>query len=353
MAVESKDVEEFLSVGTSIMFHTDPVRKDGPRFKTNVRGWRKGNHILLDRPKAANGSFVALQEGQQCVVRYLCEGKACAFDSQVLGWDSRRQSPYLRIRWPQSLQYVTFRKFERIKIHLKCQIEWPTGEHSAACMCDLSIGGCGLHSCHESHVDENIKLSFQLPDGVHVQEVQAKVRNVRALTQRNFLGVEFCENQEAVENEIAFFVTSLLERQRMAGELEAAAHRVLVIDSDPKISARLKQTFEFRKCEVVLATNVVDGMYRLRVAKPSAVIVHQELSDLVGLEVCRIIRECIDFKNTLVYLYGGEDENLEAKAIGVGATGYFPPLLTMAPDIAAGVSQALAKREFNPDLTPV
>ncbi|NJL71613.1 MAG: flagellar brake protein [Candidatus Competibacteraceae bacterium] len=52
---------------------------------------------MLDRPKTDAGSFSALQEGQECVIRFIHEGMACAYNAHVIDWDTRRHNPYLRI----------------------------------------------------------------------------------------------------------------------------------------------------------------------------------------------------------------------------------------------------------------
>jgi len=353
MPNEDKDIERFLSVGNNIMFHTEPNRKDGPRYKTIIRGWRKSDHILLDRPKTQTGAFVALSEGQSCVMRFLVEGRACAFDSYVLNWDTTRQHPYMRIRWPKSLQYVNFRRFERLKLQLPCSIQWPgldtaTNEEIR----DMSIGGCGIQASCGCPESSTLLVSFTLPDGSHLQDLKTQVCNVRQVGEHYQLGCRFEEGQEYVTNDIAFFVTSTLDRQRISSPedriSDRATERVLIMDDNEQIGARLKRGFEQRGFEALLAGNVVDGMCRLRMSLPVAVVVSETMKDLSGIDIIRIIRNVEDFATTLVYLYGGQDDQLEDRAGVVGAAGYFPPTMTMAPDIVLDVSQELAKRLHRP-----
>lgn len=344
MPTEEKDIERFLSVGNSIMFHTDSNRKDGPRYKTVIRGWRKLDHILLDRPKAPNGAFAALNEGQNCVMRFLAEGRACAFDSYVLNWDAIRQHPYMRIRWPKSVQYVNFRRFERLKLQVVCSVQWADSSSSQEEIRDLSIGGCGVQSAHVCSEGEVMLLTFSLPDGSHIEELKTQVCNVRPVGEQYLLGCRFVEGQEYVTNDIAFFVTSTLDRQRIFMAEERPAQRILIVDDNETVGARLKRGFEQRGYEALLAANVVDGMCRLRMSSPIAVLVSETMKDLAGLEICRIIRRVEDFQKTLLYLYGGQESWLADRAKEMGIDGYFPPVVTMAPDIILDVSQVLAKR---------
>lgn len=343
MAFEEKNVEAYLAVGVTAVFDLDPNRKDGPRCKTVVRGWRKPGHIMVDRPKSASGlGFAALQEGQPCVVRYLHEGQACAFDSMILEWDTRHYNPCLRIAWPKRIEHVAFRKYERIKLQISCIIEWPNGVKSEGGLRDLSMGGCGVVcDCPPPH-EGTVALSFVLPDGTSITGLRTTVRSERELGPNAwFMGCEYQPGQESDENNLAFFVTSTLERCRSGTDCESRSQRVLIVDSNPDMSQRIRRNLETRGFEVVLADNTVDAMYRLRMTPPAAVLLSQTLSDLAGLEVCRVIKTHKDMNTLPVYVYGGEPNNLEVLVREAGGTGYFPPALTLAPEIARTLALVL------------
>ena len=345
MPEQEKDVERFLVVGNAIMFHTEPNRKDGPRHKTVVRGWRKGDHILLDRPKSPLGGHVPLTENQPCVMRFLVEGRACAFDSYVLNWEVSRQHPCMRIRWPKSVQFVNFRKFERLRVQIPSTVQWAEGGATDEEILDISIGGCRIQSTHGSSEGSLLQMTFTLPDGTHLEGLKSRVCSVRQEGERFLLGCRFEEGQEYDVNDVAFFVTSTLDRQRFVESEARAVQRILIMDDNEEIGSRLKRRFEQRGFETLLAGNVVDGMCRLRLLPPCAVMVSQTMKDLPGLTICRIIRNLPEFKTTLLYLYGGEDSELPESAREAGADSYFPPVITMAPDLVLAASQVLAQRQ--------
>ncbi len=341
MAIEDKDIEVLLAVGVTAVFDMDPNRKDGPRAKTIIRGWRKPTHIMVDRPKSQTGGYAPLQEGQKCVMRYLHEGQACAFDSMVLDWDSRRYNPYLRIAWPKSVNHVPFRKHERIKLQLPCEVLWPDGAATTESIRDMSSGGCGVFANKTIENGGVLRMSFQLPDGSNIQQMRAIVRNSRDTGSGFLLGLEFINGQEQAENDIAFFVTTTLDRRRTDAGVTGPAQRVLVMDDNADTCSRFKRNFDNRGIEVIVAANAVDGMYRLRMSPPTAIIVSQTLPDLAGTEVCRAIKMHDDFKVLPVFVYGGDAGELGKQVKEAGGEAYFPPSLTLAPDVVRAVTQLL------------
>ncbi|MBI2435181.1 MAG: flagellar brake protein, partial [Candidatus Hydrogenedentes bacterium] len=128
------------------MVHTQPHRRDSPRFRSTLRGWRLQQHLILDRPRDNNGAYAVLEERSPCVIRYLRDGKACAFESQILSWEKHRSSPYLRIRWPHDLTFSTFRKHERVPLKLACTVVRQDGLKTTEELWDLSAAGCRLFS---------------------------------------------------------------------------------------------------------------------------------------------------------------------------------------------------------------
>ncbi len=344
MPVEQRNVESFFQVGTVVMLHTDPNRKDGPRFKTVVRGWRKPTHLIVDRPKTEAGMFAALTEGQNCVVRFLHEGRACAFDTMIIDWDTRRSHPYLRSTWPKSLQYVSFRRFERVKVKLPCTVQRKDGSSSAEELRDLSIGGCGVAAFRPLREGESVSLSFELPDGMTLADVKAGVRNVRPMGDTFFLGLEFHKGQESVENDLAFFVLSMLDRMHATGEASRQSPRLLIIDDDAEGAGKIRHGFERKNWEALVAYDTADGLSRLRMSSPSAVVVNQNLKDLPGTTVCKVLKMSRDFGSVPVFVYGGDDPNAGAAVTEAGGDGFFPASTTMVPDMVVDIPRLLKKR---------
>lgn len=343
VSVEEKNIERFLAVGEMMLIHIDPTRSDSPRCKTVLRGWRKPTHIIVDRPKTSSGSFAAIQEGQNCVLRFVKDGLACAFDAILIDWDNRRHNPYMRMTWPKQMKYVSFRKYERLQVKISCRVLWPDGTASEASIHDLSLGGCSMLAQQSVEKGDALLLSFSLPDGTAAEGVQTVVRSVREGTDGTMLGCEFIGAGGQFQNDLTFFITSTLERGRLDAPDAEHARRVLVMENRQDVCARIRRNLESKGFDVIFANNAIDGIYRLRMAPPVAVVVSDELIDLRGLELCRMITSNMDFSALPVIVYGGTEEGLAERAAAVGAAAYVPPGLALAPDIAAAVMRA-AKR---------
>lgn len=343
MAFEKRNVDRYLEVGSIVMLHTDVARKDGPRYRSVVRGWRKGSHVMLDRPKTDAGAFSALQEGQECVIRFIHEGMACAYNAHVIDWDTRRHNPYLRITWPKELQYISFRRHERLKVQLPCRITLQNGDPSSGEIRDMSLGGFGALISDHCEDGAIITLNFDLPDGTSVHDAKALVKSCRDVENGYFLGCEFQQDSGHASSDIDFYITSTMERRRAEQTDQKSVPRVLIIEFDEIMATRLKNAFEKRGLEVVVAGNTVDAFYRLRMTPPLGVVVSQTQPDLPGLVICRLIKSHRDMETLPVYLYGGDGPDLAQQAHAVHANGYFAPCVSLAPDIAFEVSDELKR----------
>lgn len=340
MANDDTNVERYLLVGTSVVFHSDPFHKSGPRYSTVIRGWRNPAYVLLDRPKTVTG-FAAMRENQPCVIRFVNEGRACAFDAIVLDWDTRQYHSYCRVSWPRYVTTVAFRKFERIRVEIPCKIESGNNTMEGELQ-DLSIGGSRIAVSEPLEVGLPVLVSFTLPDGREVERLKGVVRNAqRGVNERWFHGCEFLRGQLSVESDIAFFITASLGRAEERAEEKPA---ILIIDNNAADTMLLRRLFEARGYEIILATSTVDGISRLRISPPSAVLVSSEQKDLSGLQIVRLLRATRGLEQMPLYLYGGKDPALQSQGQAAGATAYLPTTTT-APQIVNIVAKAVGIKE--------
>jgi CheY-like chemotaxis protein/c-di-GMP-binding flagellar brake protein YcgR len=324
MATEEKDLEPFLGVGCAVVFHADPLSKSAPRYTSILRGWRKPSYVLLDRPKLGD-RYAAIRDNQPCVIRFVREGRACAFDSMVLDWDTRQYNAYCRVEWPKKVHVVGFRKFERVKLQVPCRID--SGEEQMeGQLQDFSAGGCRLGVPKPIAPGAAIKLSFILPDGCPVDGVRCVVRNMQTVEEKTYLGCEFIEGQVAVESNMAFYITTTLER----GSLRpSSAEKILIIDENPAAVIDLRRELQGRGFEVLIATETLDGLSEVRLNPPTALILNQAQPDLPGLNALRLVKMTRGLEKLPVFVYNAE-ANLVARAEQLGAAGCFPSGLSSA-----------------------
>jgi CheY-like chemotaxis protein/c-di-GMP-binding flagellar brake protein YcgR len=336
---DEKDLELYLNVGCPLVLHPEPFEASAPRYSTCVRGWSKSSYLLIDRPRV-NNRFAAVRENQPCVVRFLYNGLACAFDTMVLDWDTRQYHSYCRISWPTKFQTVSFRKFERVRAQIPCGFIYGGKKHTGTIE-DISIGGCRIRTSAQLENDCTIELDLSLPDGCVVEQVRAEVKNVRPAAGEFLLGCQFLEDQPEVESEIAFYVTTVLDR----GEARASERqRILVIDDNRTVAMVLRNLFEQKGIEVLPASGTLDGLSRLRLSSPEAVLISQRMTDLPGIDSARLIRATRGLENLPVFLYGGDISDDDIAKAGVSL--YFAQRIP-AIQIAKRVLAELEKQHKN------
>ncbi len=344
---ENTVMEMMFSVGLDVMVFVGPAKRNSPRYITVLRGWRKGSHIILDRPKVPEGSFVALQEGLRCTIQFVREGMACSFEAEVIDWDNRRFNPYLRLRWPSAMRSASFRRFERIKMNVPCTL-LREGVQSEGKLSDLSAGGGSVRVDRAFPAGTLLDISFSLPDGCAVNKVRAIVRSVQSRGGHSVMGCEFEPGQEAVENDIAFYAMMALATLRGDMEGGGTVLRVLAAEHETALSLDIRRVFEKAGFSVFVADNLVDAMYRLRMSAPVAVLVNQGFSDLAGTEFCRILKSNPDFAQMPVYVYGGKEAGLAKRVMQAGGAHYFPESAGLFETMANTLAKAHAPVKGQP-----
>lgn len=318
------EVENYLSVGCPLVFHSDPFHKEAPRYSTILRGWRKPNYMLVDRPKVG-GRYAAMRENQPCVIRFVHDGNACAFDSLVLDWDTRQYNSYCRILWPRAITVLSFRKSERIKANFPCKIK--AGDNIAdGVVQDISIGGCSVKTSVGVAQGTRVVLSFVFSEGTVVEHVQSVVRSARQVAEDFVLGCQFLPGQVVVENEVAFFVISSLNR---TGKPDGGT-RLLIISKDVDESILLKQMFEQQGVETLVVSGTLEGLARLKMTAPGGVIINQQQEELPGVLVARLIRTSPGYESLPLFLISADEATVAEQATRAGVTKIFA---TTAPKL--------------------
>jgi c-di-GMP-binding flagellar brake protein YcgR len=306
------DLESMLQVGLVVSFDAMPAHKEAPRFRSAVYGWQPGAALLLARPMA-DGKLISLWHNQNCAVRFLSNGYACGFVTQVIDWDSK-EDPMVRVKWPDAVEKVCFRRFERIVVQTPCKITVANNTYDGS-FSDLSAGGCRLRTDAELAKNMMVDLSFTLPDGYFFEKVSGVVCNERRHASDTVAGIQFMTNQDHIVSDIAFFVTTTLER---SGRRHTAQQRALIIDEQVGASDDIKKALEEQEFETTAAVGLVDGFYRLRVAPPNVLILSARHKTPNPLDICAIAWRANGFENLPILIYDAEEEGstlLEGKTI--------------------------------------
>jgi len=326
----TSDVAAFLQVGLVTLFHPEVNRKSSRRYKSVVRGWRDGSYILMDRPKIESGSYLMMRDGQECLVRYTLEGKACGFVGHVLDFEMSRSNASMRVRWPDRVQYTYFRRGERVKCDIPCEVRTSDGAALDSRIVDLSQGGCAIRLNRELPVNTELHLNATLPDGTEVRALPAGVCNSRKDRGDYVSGLKFLDGNVSASNDVAFFVSTRLAIDR--GQ-PAPQNYALIIDNDESITSAITKTLARKGAHCTIGTTVVDSFYRFRAMRPKAIAINFEFEELPAGEVVRLLRADGVNRQTPLVVYGGDGENLEQRAEAAGATKFVPPCKTLGPDV--------------------
>jgi len=334
MSSRITEVEGLLAVGLPAIFHPEPNRKDSPRYHAFIRGWQEGQYVFLELRMGTNRNLV-FRQMDKCVVRFLRDGLACAFDAQLIDWQVSRQTPFFRVSWPKKISYISVRKHERIDVDLACTIHDEKGAEFHGALRDLSASGCGLLSFQAADPGARLKIAFELPDGSAVDDATAIVRSARSTPEGNFLGCEFDESEVEARQSCDFYVSTSLARSRKGAEESLS---VLLIDPDERDEA--SKSLQREGYAVTKVDNVVDGFFRLRLVRPSALLVNYDVGPIHmnGIDVCRAVKYTRGLDTLPIFVFGGEGGNLKDEAIQAGAAAYFPELSD-----ANGYAQVMAK----------
>lgn len=316
-----KDFEQCLSVGQTFIYCPESGRIGQRRYRAVLRGWYSGYYLSLDRPKA-NDRFVALRDSEACIMRFLYEGQACGFDSMVLGWDGEKAMPQFRVAWPREFQMVSIRKHERVKVHVPGTLTVKGGNTYPVEILDISEGGCGICTTMPTGLEaqDDVRIAFTLPDGSLIDGIIGTICTSRPTKQGMIAGCQFRQDQESLISDIRFFILAVLGRMM---NKPGHARRVVVIEQLPDNPQSLSNTLEREGYEVVPATGVMEAFYRLRMAQPTAMILHYEQQELPWDQICRVVRGTRGFEELPIFLFAPPDPSVQSRVIEAGVTAYF------------------------------
>ena len=314
-------IEDLLQVGMMVVVHTDPDYHTERRYRSFIRGWHAPMHIVIDRPQSVNRP-APLREEQPCVIRFAVEGRACAFDSHILDWDNKHEMAYCRIAWPQKFEIASFRKHQRIPVMIPCSIKQHDGRQVKGEILDISVGGCRIRT--EALIDEGfeVNIDFTLPDGTMMEKVLTIVRGTHPVADEFLLGCQFADGQDTVTDGITFCIATMLNNERNRGIKHRAEH-ILIIDDDKESGKSLRQAFENEKWNVFTALNTLDGLMRLRLLPPAALLVNSNQHDLSGTEITRLVKSSPGFELLPIFVLGEQNHNNRENAIQAGASAFF------------------------------
>ena len=203
MAIQKKELP--LAMGQKVT-----IKVRGEVFTVIVRGWRKGQYIVLDLPRVGVEDFrIAPQTGIQA--HFTKEGVFVNFKStSILSFV--QAVTLLAIEYPRNFDAHNLRKTERFKGCFPMRYSYNLGERKlegSGIVRDISSGGILFTHSKQLERENLLNLEFEVPKCDAVS-IRAEIRNLRQNT----------------KSEASKFVTGA-KWVDLSGEAEAAISRFI------------------------------------------------------------------------------------------------------------------------------
>jgi len=149
-------------------------------FNVQVRGWSRGQYIILDLPKVGSDYFrIVPQTGLQ--IHFTKDGLFVNFKSASILSFAQAIS-LLIIEYPRIVDTHNLRKHERFKANLAVSY-FPEDDESKkenlGIIRDISSGGILFTHLRQVSKENLLRINFQVPKCGKVQSQLAEVRNIR------------------------------------------------------------------------------------------------------------------------------------------------------------------------------
>lgn len=125
--------------------------------------------------------------------------------------------------------------------------------------------------------------------------------------------------------------------------MNTAAKKVLIVDDEPDILEFLKYNLHKENFQVITAGNGREGIEKAVVERPDLIVLDIMMPEMDGIEVCRLLREKPEFKNTLItFLTARSEEYTQIAALDYGGDDYIAK--PIKPGVLISRIKALLRR---------
>jgi len=149
-------------------------------FNVLVRGWCKGQYIILDLPKIGSDYFrIVPQTGLQ--IHFTKEGLFVNFKSSSILTFAQAIS-LLIIEYPRTVDTHNLRKHERFKANFSIRYaneESGKNNENLGVIRDISSGGILFTHSHQVTKEEKLLFNFEVPKCGEIKNQLVEVRNLR------------------------------------------------------------------------------------------------------------------------------------------------------------------------------
>lgn len=202
-----------LQVGIPVFFEVN-VKNKRMRAKASVLGWKEPKYIMTTFPYVGNRLLVS-SPGAEMIIRYLCDGVVYGFTAQMI---HKQQDPFPMwvLNYPKVFETKNLRRSPRIQLVMPVKSSAAGSWHSL----DLSSHGALLSVDQDTDIDEQVTISFTLPNGVEVKDLPAKVMRVQKTKDENLIGVNFDDTNKEEIDKITQYIDEFHEKLNQVTVIE-------------------------------------------------------------------------------------------------------------------------------------
>jgi len=114
------------------------------------------------------------------------------------------------------------------------------------------------------------------------------------------------------------------------------------MDANTESCLAVRDAVEQKGFDAFMATNAIDGIHRLRMFPPKAVLINEVMPGTSGTEICRIIRTAPGYTALPIVLYGFLNKTHTERGQDAGATATILAGDRMIDNVVATLEKNLA-----------
>jgi len=178
------------------MFLEFRLKGNVEKTKTNLIGYSPGRYLVISTPRISGASFTYGTGTQPLVVRYFLDGSVFGFESNILRMVGAPFNVSF-LSYPAKIEEVSLRKSRRLQVVIPVERD---GKHNPSEMIvNLSDDGALLQLKDQVSIDDEMNITFSLPDGQIIKDMTCYIRRVEINRERILAGIEFDPKSKSLE----------------------------------------------------------------------------------------------------------------------------------------------------------
>jgi len=214
-------IESMLPIGDPIQ-----ITCREKRYISILRGVVGPNYLIVDVPLVGGKKYYP-DYGSVITVRFLLDGAVYGFKTGIVR--VHEKSGLIVLEYPDSIRKVELRKSKRLNVMISavittgCETDSDTGqtwtmETMDGAILDISEIGAllAVNSSELIDVGHTVTISAALPGGIHLDSLDAEIRNVKPSSSKLLLGVSFSKMNDKNTDAIKKFYNDCISYKASA-----------------------------------------------------------------------------------------------------------------------------------------